>query len=81
MYCISYEFMYCSPSSMAVYLLEPHTCEYVLGVETSIVCPLLQHADHLGMFKSSLPPDAAQVNQCCVLLKILAEDSFCTHII
>lgn len=52
-----------SPSSMAVYLQEPRTCEYVLVVETSIVCPLLQHADHLGWFSAALPPDAAQITK------------------
>lgn len=39
-----------SPSSVTLYLLEPQTCEYTLGVETSIICPLLQHADELGLF-------------------------------
>lgn len=39
-----------SPSSVTIYLLEPETCEYTLGVETSIVCPLLRHADDLGLF-------------------------------
>lgn len=43
-----------SPSSMALYLLEPHVCEYVLGVETSIVCPLLERADPLGLLKPTL---------------------------
>lgn len=39
-----------SPSSVTIYLLEPEVCEYTLGVETSIVCPLLQHADDFGLF-------------------------------
>ncbi|KAK7076831.1 hypothetical protein SK128_026987 [Halocaridina rubra] len=39
-----------SPSAVTIYLLEPHTCEYTLVLETSIVCPLLQHADELGLF-------------------------------
>lgn len=39
-----------SPSSVTLYLLEPQTCEYTLGVETSLICPLLQHADELGLF-------------------------------
>lgn len=47
-----------SPSSMAMYLQEPRTCEYVLVVETSIVCPLLRHADHLGWFSAAVQEDA-----------------------
>ncbi|CAL4065075.1 unnamed protein product, partial [Meganyctiphanes norvegica] len=39
-----------SPSSVALYLLEPVTCQYTLGVETSIVCPLLETADENGLF-------------------------------
>ncbi|XP_042242471.1 endoplasmic reticulum lectin 1-like [Homarus americanus] len=46
-----------SPSSVTLYLLEPQTCEYTLGVETSIVCPLLQHADELGLFTLSTGVD------------------------
>jgi len=42
-----------SPSSVALYLLEPHPCQYTLGVETSIVCPLLETADENGLFAKS----------------------------
>lgn len=34
-----------SPSTVTLYLLEPKTCEYVLGVESPLVCDILPHAD------------------------------------
>ncbi|XP_071536439.1 endoplasmic reticulum lectin 1-like isoform X2 [Panulirus ornatus] len=49
-----------SPSSVTLYLLEPETCEYTLGVETSIICPLLQHADDLGLFTVASGADHPQ---------------------
>ena len=30
-----------SPSAVSIYLLEPKTCEYVLGVESPLVCDIL----------------------------------------
>ncbi|XP_014229640.1 endoplasmic reticulum lectin 1 [Trichogramma pretiosum] len=34
-----------SQSSVSLYLLEPNTCEYVLGVESPLICDILTHAD------------------------------------
>ncbi|XP_011501121.1 PREDICTED: endoplasmic reticulum lectin 1 [Ceratosolen solmsi marchali] len=34
-----------SPSSVSLYLLEPKVCEYVLGVESPLICNFLEHAD------------------------------------
>lgn len=34
-----------SPSSVSLYLLEPKICEYVLGVESPLICDILKHAD------------------------------------
>merc|ERR1719341_33349 len=34
-----------SPSAVTLYLLEPKPCEYVLGVESPLVCDILPHAD------------------------------------
>ncbi|CAL8111604.1 unnamed protein product [Orchesella dallaii] len=42
-----------SPSAIAVYLLEPKTCEYTLGVESSLLCPLLKQSDDYGLFDVS----------------------------
>lgn len=39
-----------SPSAIAVYLLEPKTCVYTLGVESSLLCPLLKQSDDYGLF-------------------------------
>jgi len=44
-----------SPSTVSLYLLEPRTCEYVLGVESPLVCDILPHADsHTGLFPKDL---------------------------
>uniref|UniRef100_A0A8D8X3U9 Endoplasmic reticulum lectin 1 n=1 Tax=Cacopsylla melanoneura TaxID=428564 RepID=A0A8D8X3U9_9HEMI len=40
-----------SGGSVALYLLEPHTCRYILGVESSMICKLLPYADEFGIFK------------------------------
>jgi endoplasmic reticulum lectin 1 len=42
-----------SSSSVAVYLLEPNTCEYALSVESSLFCPFLKSADEFGLFDMS----------------------------
>ena len=34
-----------NPSSVSLYLLEPKVCEYVLGVESPLICDILEHAD------------------------------------
>ncbi|XP_058792068.1 endoplasmic reticulum lectin 1 isoform X2 [Phymastichus coffea] len=34
-----------SQSSVSLYLLEPTSCEYVLGVESPLICEILEHAD------------------------------------
>ncbi|CAH0390448.1 unnamed protein product [Bemisia tabaci] len=46
------------PSKVSLYLLEPDTCKYILGVEASIICRLLPHADENGLFQ--LPQDETQ---------------------
>jgi len=44
-----------SPSTVSLYLLEPKTCQYVLGVESPLVCDLLPHADpQTGLFPVGL---------------------------
>jgi len=44
-----------SPSAVSLYLLEPRTCEYVLGVESPLVCDILPHADaESGLFPADL---------------------------
>jgi len=43
-----------SPSTVSLYLLEPKTCEYVLGVESPLVCDILPHADETGLMPPGL---------------------------
>ena len=50
-----------SPSTVTLYLLEPRTCEYVLGVESPLVCDLLPHADPAtGLFDVELVDNIGQ---------------------
>lgn len=38
-----------SKGSVSLYLLEPHTCQYILGVESPLVCQLLSKFDEHGL--------------------------------
>lgn len=38
-----------SASSVSIYLLEPKTCQYILVVESPIICDLMQLADEYGL--------------------------------
>ncbi|XP_062864570.1 endoplasmic reticulum lectin 1 isoform X2 [Trichomycterus rosablanca] len=42
-----------SPHAVVVYLLEPQTCQYILGVESPVICRILDTADENGLL--SLP--------------------------
>ncbi|XP_076141906.1 endoplasmic reticulum lectin 1 isoform X1 [Alosa pseudoharengus] len=42
-----------SPHAVTVYLLEPNTCQYILGVESPVICKILDTADDNGLL--SLP--------------------------
>ncbi|XP_008553142.1 endoplasmic reticulum lectin 1 [Microplitis demolitor] len=42
-----------SPSSVSLFLLEPKTCEYILGVESPLICNILEHADENGLINES----------------------------
>lgn len=46
-----------SPSAVSIYLLEPKTCEYVLGVESPLVCDILASADEFGLMKMTSKAD------------------------
>ncbi|XP_006825768.1 endoplasmic reticulum lectin 1-like [Saccoglossus kowalevskii] len=38
-----------SPNAVSIYLVEPATCEYILGVESPLICKLLDTADEDGV--------------------------------
>jgi len=38
-----------SPSSVSLFLLEPKTCEYILGVESPLICDILEYVDSNGL--------------------------------
>lgn len=38
-----------SSTAVSLYLMEPQTCQYVLGVESPLICDILQKADEYGL--------------------------------
>lgn len=38
-----------SKSAVSLYLMEPKTCEYVLGVESPLICNIIHKADRDGL--------------------------------
>ncbi|XP_068632451.1 endoplasmic reticulum lectin 1 isoform X2 [Battus philenor] len=43
------------PAQVSLYLLEPRTCHYILGVESRLVCFILPFADENGLIKPLKP--------------------------
>ncbi|XP_026732359.1 endoplasmic reticulum lectin 1 isoform X1 [Trichoplusia ni] len=41
-----------SPAQVSLYLLEPRTCHYILGVESPLICDILPLADDNGLIES-----------------------------
>lgn len=41
-----------SPAQVSLYLLEPRTCHYILGVESPLICDILPLANENGLIKS-----------------------------
>lgn len=44
-----------SPAQVSLYLLEPRTCHYILGVESPLICDILPLADENGLIQSTKP--------------------------
>uniref|UniRef100_A0A667ZJ26 Endoplasmic reticulum lectin n=1 Tax=Myripristis murdjan TaxID=586833 RepID=A0A667ZJ26_9TELE len=42
-----------SPHAVTVYMLEPQTCQYILGVESPVICRILDTADEHGLLSVS----------------------------
>ncbi|XP_055711387.1 endoplasmic reticulum lectin 1 isoform X2 [Phlebotomus papatasi] len=42
-----------SKTFVSLYLLEPQTCQYILGVESPLICEILQKADEDGLVPSA----------------------------
>ncbi|KAM6367187.1 endoplasmic reticulum lectin 1 isoform 2-T3 [Alca torda] len=38
-----------SPHAVTIYMLEPHSCQYILGVESPVICKILDTADEYGL--------------------------------
>lgn len=38
-----------SPHAVTLYMLEPQTCQYILGVESPVICKILDTADETGL--------------------------------
>ena len=39
------------PHSVSIYLMEPKTCEYILGIESPLLCSVLDRADDHGIIR------------------------------
>ncbi|XP_021340491.1 endoplasmic reticulum lectin 1-like [Mizuhopecten yessoensis] len=42
------------PHSVSIYLMEPKTCEYILGIESPLFCSILDRADENGIIKDKI---------------------------
>ncbi|KAM7408911.1 hypothetical protein PAMA_002568 [Pampus argenteus] len=42
-----------SPHAVTVYMMEPQTCQYILGVESPVICRVLDTADEHGLLSIS----------------------------
>lgn len=38
-----------SPAAVSLYLMEPKTCQYILGVESPLICDIIPKADEDGL--------------------------------
>ncbi|KAK9412185.1 endoplasmic reticulum lectin 1 [Crotalus adamanteus] len=38
-----------SPHAVTIYMVEPHSCQYILGVESPVICKILDTADEYGL--------------------------------
>lgn len=47
-----------SQNAVSLYLLEPRYCEYILGVESPLICDILARADEDGMVPSEKDDEA-----------------------
>uniref|UniRef100_K1QSM0 Endoplasmic reticulum lectin 1 n=1 Tax=Magallana gigas TaxID=29159 RepID=K1QSM0_MAGGI len=59
-----------SPHSVSIYLIEPKTCEYIMGIESPLFCSILDRADEYGspLLLALQGKDTLQ-NQSCQLLE------------
>jgi len=42
-----------SGQQLSIYMIEPSPCNYLIGVESPILCPLIETADEYGLFKNA----------------------------
>lgn len=47
--------------AVSLYLIEPHTCQYILGVESPMVCQILDSLDEHGLSDPSVTVDTDDV--------------------
>lgn len=50
-------------SQISLFLEEPTTCNYILTVEASFLCPLLHSTDDMGLFSAKEPTEKKGVGQ------------------
>lgn len=57
-----------NPSSVSLYLLEPKYCEYILGVESPLICDILDKADDNGLVQ--VPVDLSDDEYSTITIKL-----------
>lgn len=60
-----------SPTAVSLYLMEPQTCQYVLGVESPLICDILERADEYGLMPK---PDGDSTGEGVFLGNAVVED-------
>uniref|UniRef100_A0A1L8DW80 Endoplasmic reticulum lectin 1 n=1 Tax=Nyssomyia neivai TaxID=330878 RepID=A0A1L8DW80_9DIPT len=63
-----------SKTSVSLYLLEPQTCQYILGVESPLICEILQKADDDGLVASSAPKTSEEGDDDYLVGNAIIED-------
>lgn len=66
-----------SPTAVSLYLMEPQTCQYVLGVESPLICDILQRADEYGLMpkqEGEVVSDGASTGEGVFLGNAVVED-------
>lgn len=65
-----------SPSKVSLYLLEPQTCQYILGVESPLICDILAKADaETGLIPDSTPFQRPEVVERFTLNDAVVDES------
>ncbi|XP_018327278.1 endoplasmic reticulum lectin 1 [Agrilus planipennis] len=57
-------------SAVSLYLLEPRYCEYILGVESPLICKILDLADENGLIENVAENDIANEDSTVTIIRV-----------